>query len=221
MNRFILAVAFLIVSYTAASASNCPQLYPNNFQYTGQTVELCNSFFVTQFDTVHNAPMFSSELLKPNQPSVTRVNDFHPDNRLDKNVRAENSDYDTSGFDRGHMTPAEDASSDKEMYDTFLLSNLAPQIPSFNRISWRMLEEAVHKQVNASGRPTIIITGLIYGSGTVHYIGYHRIQVPVAYYKIVYLSSGTTCYYGENVSNSKVQKVSISDLQQYVPFIIQ
>lgn len=140
--------------------------------------------------------------------------------RLDKNVRAENSDYDGTGYDKGHLSPAEDAATEGQMHDTFLLSNMAPQIPSFNRISWRMLEEAVHKEVNTSGRATVIVTGVIF-NGYNKTIGNHHIAIPVAYYKIVYLSTGTECYYGPNVVNSKVQKVTIESLQKYVPFIIR
>lgn len=221
MNRFILAVAFLIVSYTAASASSCSQLYPNNFQYTGNTTELCNSFYVVQFDEKNNIPLFSAELLKPNQPSVTRSNDFHPDVRLNKEVRAENSDYDATGYDKGHMTPAEDASTAQEMHDTFLLSNMTPQSPILNRQPWRMLEEAVHKQVNASSHPIHIVTGAIYSKGEFHAIGFHHIQIPVAYYKIIYLDSGIETYYAVNSNSAVVQKVTVADLQQYVPFVIK
>jgi len=221
MKKLFLTLAFLIISH-AASASSCPNLYPNNFQLSGSSLELCNSFFVTRFDTVHNVPLFSSELLNPSQPSVERSNDFHPDTRLDKNVRAENSDYETTGYDKGHLVPAEDASTPQEMHDTFLLSNMTPQEPRLNRIAWRMLEETVHKQVTASGRATIIITGAIYGKGVVHYIGYHQIQVPVAYYKIVYLDKNIECFYAINDNTApRVQQVAISDLQQYVPFTIQ
>lgn len=221
MKNFILTLMFLIVSYATANASNCPQFYPNNFHLTGQTVELCNSFFVTRFDTTNNIPMFSSELLKPSQPSVVRSNDFHPDTRLDKSVRAENSDYDGTGYDKGHMTPAEDASTDAQMHDTFLLSNMTPQEPMLNREPWRMLEEMVHKQVNSSGKATIIITGAIYSSGQFHSIGFHHIQIPVAYYKIVYLDNNIECYYAVNSNSAKVQQVSVSDLQKYVPFTIK
>jgi DNA/RNA endonuclease G (NUC1) len=83
-----------------------------------------------------------------------------------------------------------------------------------------MLEEMVHKQVNASGQATHVITGVIF-NGYNKTIGVHHIAIPVAYYKIVYLNTGIEVFYGANVENSKVQHVSIADLQKYVSFKIR
>lgn len=49
--------------------------------------------------------------------------------------RAYPNDYTNSGYDRGHMAPAGDAvASQAGMDETFLLTNIAPQIgPGFNR----------------------------------------------------------------------------------------
>lgn len=51
-------------------------------------------------------------------------------------------DYTNSGYDRGHMAPAADAvSTQKGMDETFLLSNIAPQVGvGFNRHYWAYLE---------------------------------------------------------------------------------
>jgi len=219
-NIFLMTVGFLLLTGTAV-ASNCPNLYPENSELavTG-TTELCNSFYVVRFDEVKNIPMFSAELLQPNKAGITRSNDFHPDDRLNKSVRAENSDYAGTGYDKGHMTPAEDASTPEEMHDTFLLSNMTPQCPTLNRQPWRMLEEAVHKKVNTLNTPTHIITGAIYGthSGT---IGKHNILIPLAYYKIIYLDSGIEAYYALNSNDAKVQQVSLESLQKLVPFVIK
>ena len=49
--------------------------------------------------------------------------------------RAKLQDYFRSGYDRGHMVPAADAKSSQDAMDeTFLLSNIAPQVGvGFNR----------------------------------------------------------------------------------------
>lgn len=57
--------------------------------------------------------------------------------------RARLQDYFRSGYDRGHMVPAADAKRSQEAMDeTFLLSNIAPQVGAgFNRHYWAYLED--------------------------------------------------------------------------------
>lgn len=57
--------------------------------------------------------------------------------------RARLQDYFRSGYDRGHMVPAADAKiSQDAMNETFLLSNIAPQVGvDFNRHYWAYVED--------------------------------------------------------------------------------
>ncbi|QRV90099.1 DNA/RNA non-specific nuclease [Ceratobasidium sp. AG-Ba] len=57
--------------------------------------------------------------------------------------RARLQDYYRSGYDRGHMVPAADAKMSQEAMDeTFLLSNIAPQVGvGFNRHYWAYTED--------------------------------------------------------------------------------
>ena len=75
-----------------------------------------------------------------------RMNNFRADVRLPHRFRAALSAYRSSGFDRGHLVSS--ANSDLrhiENSETFLLSNMSPQDPAFNRQGWRKLEEAVRE----------------------------------------------------------------------------
>ncbi|KZP29846.1 DNA/RNA non-specific endonuclease, partial [Athelia psychrophila] len=60
---------------------------------------------------------------------------FREDEELPVAFRAKLSDYFRSGYDRGHMVPAADAKASQDAMDeTFLLSNMAPQVGAgFNR----------------------------------------------------------------------------------------
>lgn len=68
---------------------------------------------------------------------------FVEDESLPAVFRASLQDYFRSGYDRGHMVPAADAKSSQEAMDeTFLLSNIAPQVGAgFNRHYWAYLED--------------------------------------------------------------------------------
>ncbi|KAG9084889.1 nuclease, partial [Ceratobasidium sp. UAMH 11750] len=69
--------------------------------------------------------------------------DFAEDSSIPVPFRARLQDYFRSGYDRGHMVPAADAKISQEaMNETFLLSNIAPQVGAgFNRHYWAYTEE--------------------------------------------------------------------------------
>ncbi|RDB21043.1 Nuclease 1, mitochondrial [Hypsizygus marmoreus] len=68
---------------------------------------------------------------------------FVEDESISTQFRSRLKDYFRSGYDRGHMVPAADAKfSQQAMNETFLLSNIAPQVgDGFNRHYWAYLEE--------------------------------------------------------------------------------
>lgn len=75
---------------------------------------------------------------------ATRMNNFRADVRIPHRFRASLRAYKGNGFDRGHLVSS--ANGDLrhiENSETFLLSNMSPQNPDFNRQGWRKLEEAV------------------------------------------------------------------------------
>ncbi|KAA1474841.1 hypothetical protein DENSPDRAFT_825009 [Dentipellis sp. KUC8613] len=68
---------------------------------------------------------------------------FAEDEAIPLPFRARLQDYFRSGYDRGHMVPAADAKiSQSAMDETFLLTNIAPQVGAgFNRHYWAYLED--------------------------------------------------------------------------------
>ncbi|KIO31094.1 hypothetical protein M407DRAFT_221624 [Tulasnella calospora MUT 4182] len=76
--------------------------------------------------------------------------DFVEDPAIPTPFRARLQDYFRSGYDRGHMVPAADAKSSQEaMNETFLLTNIAPQVgDGFNRHYWAYLEDWCRRQTS-------------------------------------------------------------------------
>jgi endonuclease G, mitochondrial len=75
-----------------------------------------------------------------------RLNNFRADVRIPKRFRAGLKAYVGSKHDRGHLV----ASANQDIQEiqnseTFLLSNMSPQKPYFNRRIWRKLESAIRK----------------------------------------------------------------------------
>ncbi len=85
---------------------------------------------------------------------------FAADHDQPREFRATNTAYLHSGYDRGHMAPANDMTADPAaMKDCFLLSNMMPQTPQLNRGSWRMLEEHVGLHAAGDGVEVWVVTG--------------------------------------------------------------
>lgn len=119
-----------------------------------------------------------------------RSDDFRADTSIPPGSRAELGDYAGSGFDRGHMAPAADMNRSTDvMSESFLLSNMAPQVGiGFNRHIWAQLEDAVRGWVRQRGPLTIII-GPIFevedNKVTYRVIGDSHVAVATHFYKIV------------------------------------
>ena len=75
---------------------------------------------------------------------VERAENFRADTRIPKRFRAGLKAYQASGFDRGHLVAsAKQDLQDIQNSETFLLSNMSPQRPQFNRGIWKKLEEEI------------------------------------------------------------------------------
>lgn len=113
-----------------------------------------------------------------------RSNNFRID-KLVVTVSAKSSDYTRSGYDRGHLCPAGDMGFNHvAMQESFLMSNISPQAPDFNRGIWKELEEQVRKWATME-RKLYVVTGPVFknNKGT---IGRDKVLVPGFYFKIIY-----------------------------------
>jgi len=110
---------------------------------------LVRKAYVAAYDRRLRHPAWTAEHLTresliPSGPSGDRSNSkFVEDVSLPISFRARLQDYFKSGYDRGHMVPAADAKFSQEAMDeTFILSNIAPQVgDGFNRHYWAYLED--------------------------------------------------------------------------------
>ena len=121
-------------------------------------------------------------------------------------------DYKGGGYDRGHLAPAANHVSDeKGMADTFLLSNVSPQSPSFNRGYWLKLEKHVRHLVEEHGKIKVV-TGPLFlpeqseenGKRYVSYevIGKSSIAVPTHFFKAIWTPQTEEAYILPNIKIS-------------------
>lgn len=115
--------------------------------------------------------------------SYKRSNNFKIDSELPAEAQSTLADYRKSGYDRGHLAPS--AAMDftqASMKQSFLMSNMSPQLPGFNRVGWRLLEEHVRDVANEYNE-VYVVTGPIY-YGNEDSIG-NGVVIPSAFYKVI------------------------------------
>lgn len=153
----------------------------------GNSQAICRHAYVTLHDNVAKIPVWVSYTLQPQNAlgCVPRSNGFMPDNSLPKGKRAELSDYAKSGYDIGHVAPNGDMSFDNQAeLESFLLTNMYPQLPGLNRGIWKLLETATRGWAVQRGHALVVYAGAIYGTGD-KTIGANQVVVPRAFYKII------------------------------------
>jgi endonuclease G len=160
-------------------------------RFSENSLELQNSAITISYNRSHKQPDWVFYPLGPERlrACVERSNSFRPDPRLAPADSAQLADYSNSGFDRGHMSPAGDNRwSQPAMKESFFLSNISPQPPSFNSGIWARLEGLVRAW--ATGIDELWVTTGPLLTGSLRTIGDSRVSVPEYFYKVLATKSG-------------------------------
>lgn len=129
--------------------------------------------------------------------AFARKDAFRRDDEMPASAQVTPGDFDRSGFDRGHLASNADAADAQNAFESFLMSNMAPQYPGLNRGAWRFLEDRVRKIVEATGTPAMMMvyTGTVFldedgrqlSDARLQRIGARRVAVPSHSFKSVLL----------------------------------
>ncbi len=135
----------------------------------------------------YEQPEWAAYTLTPEKlvKNASRGDNFRSDPEITTGS-ADLADYRGSGYDRGHLAPAADMSySEEAMSDSFYLSNMSPQVGSFNRGIWAKAEAYVRSQAEKYDI-TYVVTGPVLNEEPDHYstIGINKVSVPEYYYKV-------------------------------------
>lgn len=97
---------------------------------------------------------------------------------------ASKGDYRSTGFDRGHLSPAEiNSASAKANEESFLMSNMCPQLPGFNREVWAELEGWVREKAVEYGK-VYVVSGPVF-INNLGSIGKNKVTLPGYFYKVI------------------------------------
>lgn len=101
-----------------------------------------------------------------------------------KTGSADWKNFKNSGYTKGHLLAAADRKFSKEAYDeTFLTSNVSPQVYDFNAGVWNRLEEKTRYWAQKYENLYVVTGGVL--SDHLKTIGYEEVAVPNFFYKIV------------------------------------
>jgi endonuclease G len=124
--------------------------------------------------------------------NVPRCDCFKQDTQLPSTFyRATSTSYSGTGFDRGHQCPSADRdASSTANAATFLMSNMLPQAPNLNQITWENLETYCRTLVSAGNELYIVCGGYGQGGsgsngGTTSVIAGGSITVPSRCWKVI------------------------------------
>lgn len=116
--------------------------------------------------------------------TIVRTNNFRVDRTITTGSAAL-ADYKGSGYDRGHLAPAADMKwAHNTMRESFLMSNMSPQLPGFNRGVWKKLENLIRKFAEEN-EEVYVVTGPILSDGPYETIGENGVAIPTRYFKVV------------------------------------
>jgi endonuclease G len=195
MKAWLLSLALLVGAVQAAPQqpprplSECKDQLPYGAPKgrKQRTLGQCRKAYAVEYDPQAKVPVWVSYVLVPTN-SVgcgKRTNAFAVDQSLKKADRASLADYNKSGYDTGHMANNSDMRWDVEAErESFYLTNMAPQLPSFNRGVWKALESTTRSWSVSRLHPLLIYVGPVYGVQD-STIGKNRVVVPHAFYKVI------------------------------------
>jgi endonuclease G, mitochondrial len=143
--------------------------------------------------------------------AVPRRNEFQPDDALPADWhRVFPSDYNGSGYDRGHVMPSGDRTNTPENNTaSFLMTNIFPQTPDNNRGPWEGLESYCRSLVK-EGKELYIVAG---GYGAKRAIAGGKLLPPTHTWKVVVVLDSPGLGLGGVTSQTRVIAVTMPNTQ--------
>ena len=179
-----------VLHYDGATAGN--SLLDVRIPAGVKNVRLPHTAYISYFNTKHRIPncviyeLTATQVAQCDAPGAEKRKNYQFNADPMCSASPQWSDYKHSGYDRGHMAPANDMKWSKtSMEESFYMTNICPQLHALNDGCWRKLELAIHRWAKRDKR-LIIAAGPVL-KNVMQTIGPDRnIAVPAAFYKVVY-----------------------------------
>lgn len=170
-----------------------PSLRPESrYGMPASDLMLFNRQYIVGYSYLFRQPRWAMQVIDENTMQLKgdfdRLDNFREDMRIPEKFRSTLDDYKNSGYDRGHLVNSADRRASKIINsETFLLSNMSPQKPDFNREIWLELEDAVRNLAAKDEFAEVYtICGPLFAIGDpIEVIGDNGVVVPDAFFKSI------------------------------------
>lgn len=206
-------IGFLIgkyIKYIIGILKLTAVLFITSYGYT-QTIDTVitkQTNYKSYISNQYFAPLYVEYMLYHGGGSCNRANDrFVNDTQISC---GKDSDYQSSGYDKGHLANAEDFAYDCKLQEaTFRYYNCIPQTPNLNRGIWKVWEETI--RIESQSDSLLIICGAKYGKKKIG-----NVPVPTYCFKIVKsLSTGKVIHvlwFTNKDKDNTVQEITLEQL---------
>lgn len=185
MRKFLLYLLFtLILPFSAASQVNLVLGNPSDAAKNDPDNFLVgHNGYVLSYNHGRGAANWVTWHLSSSDIGSFDLDAFAPDVSLPLASQIKPNVYLGSGFDKGHICPAKDRSTTEVINrETYLMSNMQPQDPRLNRVTWKSLEDFARSQVRR-GNEAYIYAGCYGSKGRLK----NKVTIPTNCWKIVIL----------------------------------
>lgn len=190
ISKLIILISAVTITFSSFASDVCAPHSNLGLPVADQI--LCRNAFVVGYDYKHKQSSYVAYFLTRNQVNKynKRTNDFREDGDIPIQYRSTLADYSHNSIkaDRGHLFPSATAYSFTTTSESFLLSNISPQLAGLNRRGMARAEKKVRECVSRVGRAMVISGTIFYKNRFVKKIG-NGVGVPHAFYKIIFTSN--------------------------------
>jgi len=187
---------FSKVSFSFSSPTSNVSPFGNHLPLTTPTIER-EGHLLAYDGRTRNAHWVYHRLTQETvEEKISRKSsDFHEDPLIPSLIRATKSDYQNSGYDRGHLCPASDSATIAEMNNSFFLTNISPQVPAFNRGYWKKVENHI-RDLTKQYAVVHVFAGPLYlkqkGAGDKYFVKYevigpNDVAVPTHFFSLIFV----------------------------------
>lgn len=185
---FIITLFFLFIFFSCEEDNNSSPLINSDFNYlptsTTDALVYHKYYTLSYAEKYEQAEWVAYKLDKDHISYIVLERPYFIQDDKVKTGSADWRNYKDSGYTKGHLLPAADRKFNIEAYnETFLTSNISPQIYEFNAGVWLRLEEKTRYWAKKYDELYVITGGIL--TSDLETIGYEAVAVPKYFYKII------------------------------------
>jgi len=201
--------------------------------FSGEVVE--HSAMILEYVEKHEQAAWVYHSILPDIKNGTqgRSNDFRIDSLVSTGTAVQEDyflvemkdgkkSYDGFGYDRGHLAPSADFRwSAEALSESYFYSNMAPQLPGFNREGWVAIENQMRAYVLRTENPLLVVTGgVLHDSLPVQERAVNNLSIPEYFYKVAVdpetgQGIGFIVPHNEHLNSPDTYAVSIDSVESF------